>query len=688
MSIPISPPVVRGSPANQLPAYLSNGVVGLRVRDVPFVPGMTLLSGFSGEHPVRRIEAGAVAPYPCAADLQLNGVWLADAPHQVETVDQAYDFACGELTTRFRFLAGDVTADVEVLTFCDRTDPTLVCQETKLAVNRACEVALRASIDGAGVDGRVLRTLRDTPGESEPACDGAVLWESPGGVSTCGLAYVTELLGAGEAKPSLPPLSGFRLTSEYRFSAHAGQTYRLRQMISLIPRQMHDQPDFQAVRLVAMAAKRGFQTVQECNRREWEELWKSRIRLVGAKPRWQEMADAAFFYLVSSTHKGSPASTSIFGLATWHDYHYYYSHVMWDIETFAAPVLNLINPGAAAAILDYRFRNLRSAAANARIRGRRGLQFPWESSPSRGEECAPMPGNASWHEDHVSLDVALAFATHAHVTGDARFFKEKAWPVLAGVAEWIESRVAKTERGYEIQHAMGIAERETESNNAAFTNMSAVLVLREAAAAAARVGLSAPVRWLEIADGMVLPMRDKLLVSHDGFRVTEEKGATPDPLMGVFPLGFPLDEKTRDETLRFYLKHASEYLGSPMLSALFGVWAARAGDRELSLRLMEEGYAKFCTGRFGQTLEYRDDVFPEQPRAGPFFANLAGFLGGLLWGFTGLRPTEDGPESWSRYRVVLPSGWEAIEVGRLWIHGREASLRANNGAERAVLTFK
>ncbi len=77
-----------------------------------------------------------------------------------------------------------------------------------------------------------------------------------------------------------------------------------------------------------------------------------------------------------------------------------------------------------------------------------------------------------------------------------------------------------------------------------------------------------------------------------------------------------------------------------MLSALYGVWAAYAGDRGLSMQLMDEGYGQFCMGRFEQTLEYRPDVFPEQPRAGPFFANLGGFLIGLLTGFPGLQPTQ------------------------------------------------
>ena len=92
--------------------------------------------------------------------------------------------------------------------------------------------------------------------------------------------------------------------------------------------------------------------------------------------------------------------------------------------------------------------------------------------------------------------------------------------------------------------------------------------------------------------------------------------------------------------MRFYLNQASDYIGSPMLSALYGTWAAWMGDRRLSKRLMKEGYEKFITGRFLQTLEYRTDRFPEQALAGPFFANLCGFLdgtsSGIPWRF-GLR---------------------------------------------------
>jgi trehalose/maltose hydrolase-like predicted phosphorylase len=652
---------------------------------MPLGAGLTLISGYSGEHPQRRIEAIAVAPYPVAGDIQLAGVWLSDAPYAVTIIDQACEFATGELVSRFEFEADGCKARVEVLVFCSREEPSLVCQEITVQVDQDVDLALKALLDARHVDGRALRHLRDTPGEDKASCDGAALWESAGALSTCGIAYVTELVGA-EAHPEKPPLENRTLTTGYAFKAKAGRSYRLRQIASLIPNVTHAEPDFQAVRQVALARKRGFEAIRRANRDVWSDLWKGRITIVGADRRWQALADAALYYLLSSTHVASPASTSIFGLATWHDYHYYYGHVMWDIETFVVPVLSLLQPHAAESILDYRTRSIAGAASNARLRGRRGLQFPWESAPSSGQESAPMPGSASWHEDHVSLDVARAFAFHADVTGDLEYLRERAWPILSGVANWITSRVTKTGRGYEIRAAMGIAERETEADNAAFTNMAAVVVLHDAIHAAERLGRAVNPEWAEIAGAIALPTEGRAIVSHDGFKPDEEKGGTPDPLMGVFPLGFDMDPEVEGATLKLYLGLRDGYIGSPMLSALYGVWAAYAGDRALSAQLMDEGYGRFCVGRFMQTLEYRPDVFPDQPRAGPFFANLGGFLIGLLTGFPGLQPGPGDAQGWAKRAVVLPEVWTGIEVERVWIRGRPYKLVARQGAARAQLT--
>lgn len=682
--VPISPPVERGPRGKALPAYVSNGLIGLRVRENPLQSGLCIVSGFVGEHHERRIEAAAAAPYPLGGDIAIDGQWSGDQPGSVDPVEQAYDFATAELTSRLVVRIGGRRADVEIVTFASRTHPTVVCQETTIEVDGACDLMMRMRLDPTDLRGRQLERRLDTPGEPAPVCDGSLLWESEGGLGRCGLALMT---GApDESRRTQEPWDALGpLASTYTQRAHTGRRYRFRQMVSLTPDVMHHQPHRQAVRMIAAAAELGFDELRRRNRAVWRDLWKGRIRLIGAEEKWQAMSDAAFFYLNCSVHAGSPSSTSIYGLATWRDYHYYFGHIMWDVDAFAIPPLALIQPDAARAMLDFRTRGIPAARANAQMLGRLGLQFPWEAGPSRGEEAAPGGAGAAAREDHINMHVARAFAWYADATGDEQFLKEDVWPVLSGVADWFVDRVDRSRRGYELREGGGPAERKETDDNDAMTLMAARIVLRRATEAARRVGLPPRASWARVAEGLHLPVRaDGVIASHDGYRRDEEKGATPSPLMGFFPYWAEVDAETMQKTLTFYLGLWKDYGGAPMLPALYGTWAAWAGDRALSLKLLEEGYGRYQYGRFQQTLEYRLDTV-DGVASGPFFANMGGFLTGLMFGLPGVRVGPGDPEDWPARPVVLPQGWEAIECDRLWVRGRPARLAARHGAERAEL---
>jgi hypothetical protein len=357
------------------------------------------------------------------------------------------------------------------------------------------------------------------------------------------------------------------------------------------------------------------------------------------------------------------------------------------VDAFATPVLSVVQPGAARALLDFRTRGLAAARDNARLMGLAGLQFPWEAAPSTGQEATPGGAAAMFRELHINLHVARAFDFHAKATGDGRFLRDKAWPVLEGVADWLADRLETDPDGSRhLRDIGGPAERKNSSDDDALTLMAGRLMLEAAQAAAERLELPAPAGWLEAAEGITPPIRaNGAIATHAGYRKSEEKGATPSAPMAIFPYWAPVDPRTLDATLRFYLDQWRDYVGSPMLAALYGTWAAWIGDRDLSLKLMHEGYGAYLHGRFDQTLEYRLDRI-DGVAAGPFVANTAGFLTGLLFGLPALRIDNGPPERWPARPVVLPTGWEAIEVDVLHIHGREWRLRAVHGADRAELT--
>src|SRR3954470_5020387 len=205
MPVPISPPLLTEAGQHDLPPYISNGVIGLRVLDIPLLPGVVLASGYAGIHPDKEIEAAAEAPYALAGDIVLDGVRLSTAPQQAEFLDQRYDFSNGELTTRFRFRADGASATVEVLTFCSRERPTIVLQEVTVEVDTAADLEIRALVDTTRIHGHMVTRHTRTPGDATDAVDGSLEWASLGDVSMIGVAYVTQFLGDEAAERSIAP---------------------------------------------------------------------------------------------------------------------------------------------------------------------------------------------------------------------------------------------------------------------------------------------------------------------------------------------------------------------------------------------------------------------------------------------------------------------------------------------------
>jgi protein-glucosylgalactosylhydroxylysine glucosidase len=681
---PLSPPPITEYRPEYLPAYVSNGLLGLRVGRIPFVDGLCMVDGLVERDPVEDGEGFARGPYPLWGDVSIDGQALTAHPEQARLEEQQYDFSAGELRTRFVFRPRSVAATVEDLVLCSRTLPTLALHEVRVEVDQECDVVLSGGVNHIGISGQWVSRRTQTPGTDTAVVDGLMEWRTSGDLSSCGAAYVTSLHGARGARRQVDDIDRRApLRTSYAFRAHPGRSYVLHQVSSLISSRLHTEPDRMAARMAYLGATHGFDTIRRDNRAAWAELWKGRPILRGAQPRWQAIADASFYYLHSSAHRSSIFGTAMFGLAYWPDYHYYRGHVMWDIEGFTVPVLVLTDPDVARALLDYRLVRVGAARRNAAMNGYLGLQFPWAASAVHGEEVIRLSKARVIFEQHVNMAVAFAFARYCHATGDDQYLREWAWRVLHGVAEWIRSRGVETGRGFEIRECLGIAEQEMPVDNHAYVNMAAAVVLREAAAAARRLGMPGGLAWERLADRMFIPVDDatNVILNHEGYvyRDGDVAAATPEALAGLFPFTYDPGPVREQATLRFYLERVGAYVGYPMLSAPLGAWAARLGDRDLSARLFEEGYADFVDEPFLVTNEF-SRRFPNEVRAGPLMANVGGFLTSVLYGLTGLIPGPGEPASWAHRPAAMPSLWEGVEVERLWARGRAMGLVATHGS--------
>lgn len=686
MPTPLSPPVIRDYRPDYLPAYIANGVVGLRCPKVPFRGGVCMVNGLAGLDVADGVEGFARAPFPLGADIALEGIRLSSAIDRVRFVEQRYDFATATLSTVLDYRIGETTARMEVVQWCSHVLPTIVQQEIRVTVDRAADVTVSVGVDPTGVTGRgeYPDHPRGTSSGTEP--EGLLIWSTNGDISRCGLAYASEFLGTADVQRSTSKSDEVgMMATAWSFRARADRSYRVRQLTSLVPEMAHPHPVDHAGRLLALARQRGWDRMRADHEAEWSDLWRARIVIDGADRRWQAITDASLFYLMTSIHPASVASTSLFGLAYWPNYHYYRGHVMWDIETFALPPLLLVDPRSARALLEFRADHLDVARQNASLAGWQGAMYPWEACPLHGEEVTP--GAAAPTKGHATLDVGLAFASFVHATGDRDYLDRVAWPVVHAVAEWVESRVVRSPRGYEIRDMTGPAEADPPRDNNAFVNMAAVRLLREAITLAERSDRRPRAAWQDIADHLVLPQvsHGRHIPNYDDYRIDQLKAGTPEAAAGLFPVGYEASEAVEQATFRYAVQEqAPRYVGTAMLSAFLPYYAARAGLPGEAARLLELGYCDFINEPFLETDEFTDRA-PDKPRTGPMFANTGAYLTTLLYGYPGLRLGAGPPASWAAKPVVLPPGWKGIHVERLWMHGEPHSLTATAGAPSAVI---
>lgn len=684
MPEPLSPsPVTRWDP-HWLPPYLSNGVIGLRLAAPGVGGGTTIVNGFAGLDPTDLVEGFAPAPFALGGDVEVDGIRASIARDAVRLVEQRYDFATAELTTTWEFVVGSTRARIEVLTFCSRSIPSIAAQEVAVETDRPADIAISAGIGQAGVPGWPEDPQQPPRGGPIEGVDGRMTWVSNGAVSRLGIAYATVPGGIRSPERTQSPRDQQGLfATTYRFRARRGRRHRVQLLTAVVPEMSHAQPAFQAGRLAALAVEIGWDALRAENRRLWAELWRSRIEIEGASRRWQAITDASLFYLLTSTHASALAACSLFGLAYWPDYHYYHGHVMWDIDTFTVPPLAVIAPDAARALLGYRARHLDTAQRNAQLHGRRGALYPWESCPLHGDEVTP--GARPGLQDHVSLDVALAFAAYVDATGDRDYAARVAWPVIRSVCEYIESRVSAADGGYRWLRTLGPREHYEPVDDDAYVNLAARRTLEVGRRIAGSLGIEVPTRWADIGDGLRLPIHARgHLANHVGARLGEVKGGTPEGAAGLFPVGARVDPAVELATYRFAVREqAPLYAGTPMLSALLPVYAARLRDRREATRLLEQGYGAFIDAPY-----LEPDEFPAadrtKPKAAPMFAHIGGFLETMLFGFPGIRIDGTEPEDWPERPVVLPEGWRAIRA-ELRVRGTTADLEAVHGRARATL---
>jgi hypothetical protein len=652
---------------NFMPTCLSNGLLGIRPGPNPLAKAQTLVSGFVRTHPTMLVESLSPAPYPLGTDIKLNGSSLLQSPAALQINSQTLDMSTGELSTEMIFSPENgCTLALKILQFVSRSVPGILCQEILLTPSSDADIEILTNINCTGIAGSVYFDRSPSP-ERDPRLQvlGFRNDRNKLGIAITALAS-DEVASKGE---------GLHVVK-----AKAARTYTFRLIASMVSEVYHPEPELEAMRLLGWGKMLGFEGLREQNQREWAELWKSRVKIYGDTGA-QKALDAAFFYLHSSLHPSCRTGMPPYALSQFEALE---GHVFWDMDSWCLPPALLASPASVKAMLEYRLRGLESARMRAELFGYRGAQFPWEAGIRGDEECPPWVATG-WAEQHIVPDVALAFWEYQQATEDRDFLRSGTWPVLKGVAEWIESRGQYTHRGFEIHNVMGVDESRPSTDNNSYMNLACRMVMQAAIECARQVGVEPSVHWGRIAQSMVVPL-DK-----EGRVVIPYDHATPGPAYSVGMLQFlflhqlPVSPDLFRNTYEFEeaqrIKMPSD-ASNPCSSKApgftcppFAACAAFFGDRLKAAELFRNAWKLYWVEPYGLTKEYQ--FFPD----GNYATGCGSLLLATMYGFTGLRISA---RDWRRFPAALPEGWNRIEIDRVWVKGEAKRLVAEHG-KQAVL---
>ncbi len=408
--------------------------------------------------------------------------------------------------------------------------------------------------------------------------------------------------------------------------------------------------------LTARAAAIGSARLLAEHAQAWHDIWTADIQVEG-DPEVQRFVRAGLFALLCSLREGVPASIAPMGLSSMG----YNGHIFWDADTWMFPPLLLLHPTPAREILTYRQNRLEAARARAQAEGFDGAMFPWESATD-GDEVTPLSiARTGLKEHHITACVAIAQWQYYLATGNLAWLESHAWPVIEAAAQFWQSRVIHTERGYEIHDVIAADEYAEGVNNNAFTNGAARAALLAAAQAAAALNRPAPSAWREIAEQLVMPREGDLILEFDGYDGRMVKQA--DVELITFPLEYPLGQEVIARNLDTY-RQVTDSDGPAMSRCISAIVAAQLGRRDEARQLFAACYEPHLWGPFYALAETRTNGEIN------FLTGVGGALQALLFGFGGLRLHDPCPA----LDPLLPADWTALRFTRLSSHGARFSL--------------
>ncbi|HWU95735.1 MAG TPA: glycosyl hydrolase family 65 protein, partial [Sphingomonas sp.] len=369
----------------------------------------------------------------------------------------------------------------------------------------------------------------------------------------------------------------------------------------------------------------------------------------------------------------------------------YEGHYFWDTEAFMLPVLSVLAPEIARAMLVYRAGTLDAAFANARaLDHEKGALYAWRTI--EGRECsAHYPSGSAQY--HINSAIAFAIGAYVDATGDEGFLVEHGLRMLVETARIWLALGDWAEGGFHLRGVTGPDEYTALIDDNWYTNRMAQKHLRLAVSAADRVSALDPEAWgwlaaeMELgagelaeftraADAMHLPFdSERNLDAQDASFLDKPRWDVAGTPASEFPLLLnyhPMTlyrhqvskqadivlamvlggEEVSAERKRRVFDHYEPITthDSTLSASTFAILASEVGHEAQALEFFAETSLVDIDDRHGNTGH------------GVHMAALAGSWLALVWGFAGFRP--HGPQL--RFHPTRPVSWTGYGFGLNW----------------------
>ncbi|TCC88728.1 glycoside hydrolase family 65 protein [Pedobacter frigiditerrae] len=441
-------------------------------------------------------------------------------------------------------------------------------------------------------------------------------------------------------------LNNFKQQLSFSVKLKKGEKYSFCMLSAFTHSQFTSDPYNDAVRICSRDYNLGYKHLMANHKAAWAKLWESDIEIEGDDEA-QIDARLALYSLYASIAKGFELSIPPTGLAEtgWG------GHIFWDAELWMYPPMLVMQPSLAASMVDFRYNTLGQAKKRAAQFGYQGAMYPWESD-LQGNECTPIAYKLDMNEHHVTADVAISAWNYYKVTKDRLWLQQRGFPLIREIAEFWVSRASKDEKGnYHIKNVVGPDEYHEDVDDDAFTNGAVKVVLDAAIESAKLLNEQINPDWQNVSKGMVI-LKHKDGYTLQNSQYTGQRIKQADVNLLAFPLDLITDKTQILKDLQYY-EPKIDPNGPSMSYSVLATSYARMGQAGKAYQLYQKGYQPNRKAPFG--------FISEKPGKSVtvFCTGYGGMLQTIIFGFAGMKIGEDGLY---QEKANLPLHWKKLTL--------------------------